>query len=469
MLSLDERLEKLDSAFEKWDSDREEAISCLKEVGVSENWVRGHVDGTENAAYARCRNIILVDDSIARGARGVREVMSHTDLSYSCVRITRENMGVRFLEHGSIVCSDRLKEFKPNVRKELEKGINAEEVIEKLMEIHHMPPIRTRKLVYGIVFDLRNEGNKRIDADLNNEKYALREEAIAEGMDSGEIAELEGVSTQAIDCYIRKRGLHDFWKEKRREAKYEARRNKGKEARDLVREGKEARDLVRGAVLGVVGYLLRKEGYCDLAVEKTTSYFRSKRSNYRIRDLANIFQRYKDAPKAGRKFSLYELAKETEISFVQVGKILNFSNLKPMVRGYHKEVERLNEKQKLMIQRAFHIEMSTHDLAYFVGVSPWVVVNRFRKQAGKGKIEIIYPGNKKEGTLKYRMASEIYEARDAGFNREEICELTGCNETILEYALEYERKISSEIVRALRKIYDRKDVDRPYLSRRGVV
>ena len=61
------------------------------------------------------------------------------------------------------------------------------------------------------------------------------------------------------------------------------------------------------------------------------------------------------------------------------------------------------------------------------------------------------------------MASQIYEASDLGFNKEEIMELLDANERVLDHSLENRGTIETKIKDALRVLYPDREFDRPYL------
>ena len=62
----------------------------------------------------------------------------------------------------------------------------------------------------------------------------------------------------------------------------------------------------------------------------------------------------------------------------------------------------------------------------------------------------------------YRLASQVYEAIDAGFEREEIKELLETSDNAIDYVLRYKSKIAPVIKDALKKLYPSKKVTRPY-------
>ena len=70
----------------------------------------------------------------------------------------------------------------------------------------------------------------------------------------------------------------------------------------------------------------------------------------------------------------------------------------------------------------------------------------------------------RSGALNYRTASQIYEARDAGFSIEETLELLEKDERVYGYALEHELEISEHIINNLRIMFPDKKITKPYIT-----
>ena len=64
--------------------------------------------------------------------------------------------------------------------------------------------------------------------------------------------------------------------------------------------------------------------------------------------------------------------------------------------------------------------------------------------------------------MNYRTASEIYQARDLGFSREEIGELFDKDAGIVDFTFNDEKKIGGRIKKVLRKIYRGRNIDKSY-------
>lgn len=109
--------------------------------------------------------------------------------------------------------------------------------------------------------------------------------------------------------------------------------------------------------------------------------------------------------------------------------------------------------------------MNSKDVGYFLQVHFFVINQRWRKQ-GLHPLNHL-PSSFGFGTrrkLTYRLASEMYEAQDLGFTKEETMQLFDAPETIVDYALEHRIRIGTEIMLALRELYKTSQITKPYLT-----
>lgn len=129
-------------------------------------------------------------------------------------------------------------------------------------------------------------------------------------------------------------------------------------------------------------------------------------------------------------------------------------NLEELARKSGSLERRVASKEKReVIKRAFYVDMSVADIAYFLEVQCSVVQSYFRvigKRNERPYIKTI--GFNSKDRLSYRRATQIYEAEDARFNASEISELLDLILGIVSYALENKEKIERKIVEALQFI-----------------
>ena len=72
-------------------------------------------------------------------------------------------------------------------------------------------------------------------------------------------------------------------------------------------------------------------------------------------------------------------------------------------------------------------------------------------------------GNNRNVGSNYRIASQIYEAKDlTDFKDDEIIELLGINKKVLDYAIAQRNKIEPKLIRDLKIIYGAEDIKTPY-------
>ena len=108
------------------------------------------------------------------------------------------------------------------------------------------------------------------------------------------------------------------------------------------------------------------------------------------------------------------------------------------------------------------------DIAYFLGLPGYLPGMRYNnmKKHHKGNI-IAYFSSIDDGTRKaltYKLASQIYEARDCRFNQDETAKLLDTTKEIIDYTLKHKKEISPKIVKGLQRIYD-KTVRKPYVTK----
>ena len=124
------------------------------------------------------------------------------------------------------------------------------------------------------------------------------------------------------------------------------------------------------------------------------------------------------------------------------------------------------QNKKEALKRAIDLEMSAGDIGHFVGVA-WHVAQQNMERYGRKRdfacrpIKRLFRGS----ALTYRASSQIYEAKDLDFTRDEIAELLGLDNKIVDYALRNRRKIGGKIKDALKILYPERKSNKPYLER----
>jgi hypothetical protein len=124
------------------------------------------------------------------------------------------------------------------------------------------------------------------------------------------------------------------------------------------------------------------------------------------------------------------------------------------------------ETKKRVRQSVKRTQLGYRDIAHFAGLNHWVVSSNSKdiRLENKRQFAAVVRGRER---LSYRQASEIYEARDAGyfeeFGKEQVAELIGISEEAIEVAFDKRKIISGEIVKALDILHPGKKHKKPYL------
>lgn len=283
-------------------------------------------------------------------------------------------------------------------------------------------------------------------------KAPIRDRLIAEGMSLGKIATEVGITRQAVDDYIIRTGQYDVWRAKRAQAK---------ETR--VTEQLTHRRFMQRLVDVLQTRLEERVSQFSWAEQKAFEYILSKqRTTYSVEMLTTIFSRYQDATNAGQQLSLEQLGKGFSLYLASVGRILADTGLPPMYGKRQRIVT--SEEKKEAIQRGFSTELPSPDIAYFLNIQGHVVAWKYwhtgkRPWAKKRIMQLKHRG----AFLNYRLASQIYEAQDAGFSHDETCQLLGTQGGFVSYAMQHRETIEKKIVDALRILHPSRNSINPYL------
>ena len=202
----------------------------------------------------------------------------------------------------------------------------------------------------------------------------------------------------------------------------------------------------------------------SFAERKTWEYLqlRPKRGTRTVtnKQLLKLFRTYEKASLKGEKLSLYDLEKETGITFPTVGRILREVNLDRMYRNIEKN-DRISAWEKDAILFSVYLNMNSADISYFLHLPKSVVHNQWKKL---GKIPNNSQIKRFSGykILNYSLASQIYESNDLGFDIKETSYLLDIKENIISYALDNRKTISKTIIETLNTLYPEEDIKIPY-------
>ncbi len=183
------------------------------------------------------------------------------------------------------------------------------------------------------------------------------------------------------------------------------------------------------------------------------------RTSYSFDFLYTIFDIYKKTKDSSNKSSLEEIAKslrEIREEFntypAVIGKVLHTVGLKPFYHTTSMETVKA-------IERGFNLTFLSHiDIAYFLGVSERVVIYNFRKKGSRHKMNIL----KNSPKLSFNLLSQIYEAKYAGLNDQEISEYVGTTRKKVQFAINNILEYEPLLIGVLIFLYDSKNIDKPY-------
>lgn len=279
------------------------------------------------------------------------------------------------------------------------------------------------------------------------------DELVPQGLTLEMMHEMVGLSKERVRQYLKLSGQHDLWKTARKESL----------AKGVP--GESEKNEVIGDLVGLITQIAYSRA--SEAERKTYEYLTGGRRSRRMswEKLTSLFDEYFRLKDSKEKVSLKGLEKESGISFTQVGMILRAVNLEPL----HGKRERhiTPEWKKQAIRRAFNLDVNTFDLAYFLELPNHVVYQNLRMMGDRPLRPVFITEPPPEScfpVLNYRLASQVYEARDAGFTIEETVELLDTRKRVVDYLLEKENIVSSKIVEILGVLYPDEKITTPYVQ-----
>ena len=284
---------------------------------------------------------------------------------------------------------------------------------------------------------------------------------IARGDSINKIAIATGKSRQLIHIYIKRSGQQYFWEKQKAERKQQGRQ-----------ELEDEKDEQRNALYQMeekIRAMAKEQGW---AYEKMVEYDFSRQKNVAnipLETLLHFFQRYETAQSEGKKLSLKKLSRGL-FGMAMAGRLLEDVGLKPLYGNWDTPSREVTQQKKELILRAASTPLSAADLEYFTGI-PAHSIGQYILKEGEREQKASTAGiksfdyKKTKEILTYRLASEIYEARDCGFTPEDTIFLLDSQQQVVEYALEHEKKISKTIINALQNLYPEKSITKPYLLR----
>ena len=197
-----------------------------------------------------------------------------------------------------------------------------------------------------------------------------------------------------------------------------------------------------------------------MGIQTTLLYAFSKKKNrgrsYSLKRLTDFFDSYYSAEESDDKPTLDRLGASSNIQGSAVIRVLKRVGLKP----FHTRKMYL-PLQKEAILRGISADLTNKDIAYFLQL-PSSSLSHYRHHSNHNS-----SGNnldhRKTHSLTYALVSQIYEARDLGFNPNEIKELYDVLDHHLTNALDHREALEQKIILALSILFPEKEITKPYL------
>ncbi len=280
---------------------------------------------------------------------------------------------------------------------------------------------------------------------------------IAEGIEKGltleEIATNASLTRERIRQIIKFCGEYEYWKLYRFASK----------------KIPYIRTNIRKTVLSQIGncfdtFASTLENDSSWAEARAAEYFYGKRKCHHndvpLEKIIKALEKYKEGIDNGIRYSYKEMGDYAGIHLTVVYKILRKLNLKSLYWNSKMPTKKQKMKKREAINRAKEKLgfASISDISYFLKVSEPMVKRILEKKQPNPFIMRF----KDSFALTYKIASQIYEAQDLGFNDEETASLVSTKDVVVTYANKYRQDIEQRIIKILDVLYPSEIHTKPY-------
>lgn len=412
----------------------------------------------ERKTLTREDNVRKVNQAISDGAGTRKEISEVSGLCYQTVSKIIRSEGLEGVGKSGVGRRELGDEDLDNVVRAL---MNGHKNINDITESSGLKYGRVNYLIKKYdIFNVKGERkprreSKRIREHMRDFRRDVRKYAMR-GYSLEVIGKKTGRGKERVRQVINAEKIYEGWRYARKQFKG------GKDTRRINERVKNK--IVRDVADSILLNAHINGGFSEWAVEQARKYFIVHPQTIApFGEFARVFENYKAAEEEGKRLSLEELSDGTGFLGVNVGRILSDVDLKPMF-GTLDRHSTPKWKKEAVDRSAFQVDMSAPDIGHFVGLPGYVVSERLKKIGKRPwvKNHIAFFGSGKY--LKYRMASQIYEAKDLGFSVGETVELLDVTKEMVEYAESHKKKIASEIRDALEVLYPDKKIRKPYVD-----
>jgi hypothetical protein len=288
---------------------------------------------------------------------------------------------------------------------------------------------------------------------------------VIQGYSSREIGIQKGYcSTWILNCLIGS-GLYESGKQARQE------RIEFSSKRSNIMSLNNGRKAFLRVLYAQLESQAKEEGW---AYEKAVAYWsRLNKKHHLVKpfsDYLRVFEVYAQAKERGERLSLEEIAQESNFRLMSLLRMLKAVGVGSM---RWTTAPRNPKPVQEAIHRGIGRGLGAKDLMYFLDLSHNHVAGAFITQKVSHSpnlaVEIWDSKKRKNRYIPLCVASEVYEANDAGFELEEIEELLMVNRKrrkyprrIIHSLLLSRAEVEPVLVDTLRELYNRKDLDKPY-------
>jgi DNA-binding CsgD family transcriptional regulator len=436
------------------------AEEIAKEIGLEKSTVRNYAQSlgirfsslTSAVQIRKIRSLALICPSVER-------IADACGLNISTVKSYASRNNIKL---------PKARETMLKRKQQIESCINnGFQYIEDVASSLHINPLYCYKLFYRFnmpPLPFRDPKNRL------RSRNPRRKEVIDEIIREGVLDSLEkignhnkvGLTRERVRQYLEGTNQYTLWEETKKERK-------------KVLEGLLSQILsIHGGLLSQIEHAgLKNASETDqLAYEKTKEYFEDKRFHPKDSSdfIFSLFKDYSTFQKQGKKVPLKWFAEKYDKLPPNIGKIFSRVGSPTLGKPPGKKRVATSDYKKECLERAVEIEMTAPDIGYFLGLPAYILglfFNRYYKgdkQRPCVNREIIKFGKERNKRVTYRLASQVYEARDAGFSREEIMQTHHLDDKIYAYIMDHEPTISGHIVHSLQQLFPDKPVEKPYVS-----
>lgn len=437
----------------------------------------------------------IVVEALFAGAITKREIVDYTGLDYAIVSSLVEN-GLREMLEQNRASADQMlvvKAKKLGINSHYLSGLARDlniprqraEEIASLAKIHLVPRLKYTK---SKVKEFAKEGltdleisrrlrihrgrvqtmARKADVDIKideptdiayldfDPKYVRRNIRILEGWALEAIAQDEGVTRQSISMYLDSQGLHKYWKNLR-ENKLQSEKI----------ELHDARTQIVDLLANRTNKLLLERSWSEAKAFMYSSTRKAhKKTNLPYVELVQLLTNYKNAQESKVSATMVEISKNTKVSKPSAAIILRELGL-PLFRTRATQHQRITQTQRATLTDLLSSlpDLSSKDLSYFAGRPLPTLSNLgLRNQRIRNGLKFFGKPICGSDSLNYRIASQVYEAQDTGFQASEIAELIEEPIKLVEYAMSERSNLQQKIMYALSKLYPDREINRPYLQ-----